>query len=111
MARPNLFLRTQLEKLVKMEEDVKRYKKLKDLYETMYYEGIEYDDGRRRVFDMLVIYRRAFDNSVDELNEYKSKLDKIVNLDAFSRDYTDVLDDDYYDRQFKQNGYIIGIRL
>lgn len=104
-------LKCKLEKIRKLEADVRDYKEKKELYESMLTSGSlndeEYDYAKMKAD----YYQHAFGHSCDELREMKIELRKDCNVDAFGYDSPGIVDDSYYEKMFKNYGYLVGIRL
>lgn len=111
MAMTTVSLKQKMEQVRELEADVKYYKAQKDLYELHYQNGIVQDERGMNVETLMRRYRNAYEYSIERLRLYKLELDKICNMEAFGYDSPILLDESWYEKQFKQNGYFIGIRL
>ena len=93
------------EKLKYYESKMKFYKNELKHYEYM--DAVEYSFVERRAFE----YERKFAATCAELREMKIELRGKYNLDAYGYDSPGLVDDSYYEKKFKTDGYFVAIKF
>lgn len=101
----------KLENIKQLEAKVKYYKEMKDYYETLFMNCDLNNPDIARIERDMKYYQVRFKDSLMILRELKIELRDICNVDAFGYDCPCRLDDSYYEKKFKHDGYLVGIRL
>lgn len=111
MAMTTVSFKKKLEEVKQLESDLRGYKEKKHVYETLLMTDKLSDEEYNYANMKADYYQHAFNYTCDRLRQLKTELRDICNVDAFGYDSPCAMDDSYYDRKLKTNGYLVGIKL
>lgn len=111
MAMTTGSFRKKLEKIRQLESDLRGYKEKCHLYETLVLADSLSSEERDYAEMKADYYQYACLHTIARIRELKNELSDICNVQAFGYDSPCVMDDSYYDRKFRTDGYFNGIRL
>ena len=106
----NRTMNIQMAHLRDLEARVKNLKINKEYYEDLF-ENIGICERTAQIEKEMKWARVRYDRAVNDLREYKVSLRELYNMDAFGYDSPCNMDDQYYEKKFRQDGYLNGIKF
>lgn len=111
MGMTTVSFKKKLEEIKTLESKLRDYKQKKHVYETLLLTDNLSDEEYDYANMKADYYQHAFTCTCIRLREIKTELRNICNVDAFGYDSPCIMNDSYYDKKFKADGYLVGIRL
>lgn len=111
MGMTTVIFKKKREEIKTLESKLRDYKQKKRAYETLLLTDNLSDEEYEYANMKADYYQHAFTYTCIRLREIKTELHDNCNVDAFSYDSPCIMDDRYYEKKFKADGYLVGIRL